>query len=269
MHFSATSARGTARVQGALWGRHAHDWFSVQEPQATPLYKILIKALKLTADTTLLDVGCGSGLFCQLAAQRGTGVMGLDASEALLDLARSRAPHAAFFQGEAEALPFVDHTFDVVTMINLLPHVADPLQALKQARRALRTGGRVAVTAWASPEHCQISKFLRALDELMPVDAPNTPAAFAFSHDGALNKLITKAGLAKLVEVSAMTVWSYPDEETALKGLLSTSAAAMASDCAGVDRVNEVACEFLRPFRLARGGYRFENNFRYLIARRF
>ena len=41
-----------------------------------------------------------------------------------------------------------------------------------------------------------------------------------------------------------------------------------AADCAGEERVREVAREFIHPFRLPRGGYRFENAFRYLIAQR-
>lgn len=260
--------RGSSLVQGPLWGRHAQDWFSIQEPQSKALYDILIKALQLTPDTILLDSGCGSGLFCELAAQTGAGIMGLDASENLLDLARKRTPHAVFFQGEMEELPFVDLTFDVVTMINSLQHVGDSRRTLKEARRVLRPGGRVAIAGWARPEQCQIAKFFRALDELLPVESSNTPAAFAFSKEGELNRFVSQAGFAKLLETQALSIWHYPDEATALRGLLSTGAAIKAIDCAGEERVREATRQFLLPFRLPRGGYRFENNFRYLIAQR-
>jgi len=264
---SATT-RGSSSVQGPLWDRHALDWSTIQEPQSRALYDILLKALSLTPETMLLDAGCGSGLFCEHAVQKGAGVMGLDASEGLLDLARQRTPRAAFFQGEMEELPFVDLTFDVVTLINSLHNVTDPLRALKEARRALRPGGRVAVAAWARPEHCQIAKFFSALDELLPVESPNTPAAFAYSTDGALSRLVAKAGFTKLIETSALTSWTYPDEDTALRGLLSYAAAVQALDCAGEERVREATRKFLRPFRLPRGGFRFDNTFRYLIAQR-
>lgn len=264
----SASTRGSSAVQGPLWGRHAQDWFSIQEPQARALYDILLKALALTPDATLLDAGCGSGLFCDLAISTGAGVMGLDASEALLELARVRTPHAAFFQGEMEELPFVDLTFDVVTMINSLQHVADPLRALKETRRVLRPGGRIALASWARPEHCEISKLFRALDDLLPVDSPDTPAAFAYSSEGVLCRIVTRAGFSKMVETRALSIWSYPDEATALRGLMSVGAAVKASDCAGEERVREIVRQFLQPYRLPRGGYRFENNFRYLIAQR-
>ncbi len=268
MSSSVTNQRGSATLQGSLWGRHAQHWFSIQEPQSHALYRILIKALAPGRETTLLDAGCGSGYFCDLIEKKGIGVMGLDASEALLELARKRSPRVSFFKGDVEELPFVDLTFDIVTLINTLPHVATPQTALREARRVLRPGGRLAIASWARPEQCQIAKFFQALDLLLPVEASNTPAAFAFSKEGELGRLAAKAGFSKLLEAQAVSIWNYPDEETALQGLLSTAAAVKAADCAGEDRVRAVTREFLLPYRLPRGGFRFENTFQYLIAQR-
>ena len=55
----------------------------------------------------MLDVGCGAGLFCGLAAERGAVVTGLDAARGLLAHARERVPEATLTQGDLEALPFV------------------------------------------------------------------------------------------------------------------------------------------------------------------
>lgn len=264
----SAAIRGSSTVQGPLWGRRANDWCSIQEPQAKALYDILLTALRLDPETTLLDAGCGSGMFCDLVAKGGSSVMGLDASEALLDLGRKRTPHAAFFLGEIEELPFVDLTFDVVTLINSLQHVGNPLRALKETHRVLRRGGRVAVAGWARPEQCQISKLFRAIDELLPLESSNTPAAFAYSREGQLGRLVSQAGFTKLLETQALSIWHYADEETALRGLLSTGAAAKAIDCAGEERVRDVIKQFLTPYRLPRGGYRFENFFRYMVAQR-
>ena len=258
---------GSSSVQGPLWDQRAHDWNAVQEPLSRALYDILLKALALTRDTTLLDAGCGSGMFCELAAQKGAGVMGLDASYELLDLARKRAPHAAFFNGEMEELPFVDLTFDVVTMISSLQHATDPQRTLKEVRRVLRPGGRVAIAAWAGPEQCNIAKFFHALDELIPGDSFNTVAAFDYDQ-GELNQLVLHAGFTKLLEAQGFSSWHYPDEATALRGLLSFGTAVQAIQCAGEERVQEVTRQFLAPFRLPRGSYRFDNTFRYLIAMR-
>lgn len=194
--------------------------------------------------------------------------MGLDASNGMLDLARKREPHVTFFEGEMEELPFVDQTFDIVTAFNSLHHTTNPLQVLIEARRVLRPGGRVAIAAWSRPEHCDVAEFFQGLDLLLPVDSPDTPAAFSFSNAGATAKLTSRAGFAKTLEAEALTIWNYPDEATALRGLLSVGAAIRAIDCVGEERVREATLRFLLPFRLPRGGYRLKNAFRYLIAQR-
>jgi SAM-dependent methyltransferase len=139
---------------------------------------------------------------------------------------------------------------------------------LTEARRVLRPGGRIAIAAWARPEQCQIAGYFRALDELLPIDSPNTAAAFSFSNDGVIKKLASRAGFTKHLEAQALTIWDYIDEETAMRGLLSFGTAARAIDCAGEKRVRETTKKFLMAYRLPRGGYRLENAFRYLIAQR-
>jgi len=265
---SSAVTHGSSSVQGPLWGRRALDWSEVQEPQSGALYEIVLKALALTRDTALLDVGCGSGLFCEIAASQGASAMGLDASSAMLDLARRRTPRASFFEGEMEELPFVEKTFDVVTALNSLQHVTSPLGALMEARRVLKPGGKLVIAAWARPEKCQVSNYFRALDELLPVAASHTPAAFSFSTDGMMAKLVARAGFAKLIETEALSIWDYADEDSALRGLFSIGAAIRAIDCAGEQRVREATLNFLAAYRLPRGGFRLENAFRYLIAKR-
>src|SRR3712207_3341661 len=109
---------GTAGVQGPLWGARARDWADVQEAQSAPLFEAVLQHAAVAAGTHLLDIGCGAGTLCGMAAQRGASVSGLDASEALLALACERFPQGNFRAGDMEALPYRSNTFDVVTMIN-------------------------------------------------------------------------------------------------------------------------------------------------------
>jgi trans-aconitate methyltransferase len=74
------------------WGAQPQDWTTYQETGVRPLYEGVFDRLGLTAGTCLLDVGCGAGLAAQLAASRGARVWGLDASAAMLEIARSRVP---------------------------------------------------------------------------------------------------------------------------------------------------------------------------------
>lgn len=104
----------------------------------------------LRPEQRLLDVGCGPGtLTLDLAARVGA-VTALEQTAEALDLARAEAARQGvtgvdFAVGDVHALPFEDGTFDVVHAHQVLQHVADPVQALREMRRVTRPGGIVAV----------------------------------------------------------------------------------------------------------------------------
>jgi 2-polyprenyl-3-methyl-5-hydroxy-6-metoxy-1,4-benzoquinol methylase len=83
---------GTAEVQGQIWGVRARDWAEVQEGQFAPLFSAVLQKTAAGASTAVLDIGCASGVFCQMAAKLGAQVNGLDAAEPLLAIARERVP---------------------------------------------------------------------------------------------------------------------------------------------------------------------------------
>jgi 2-polyprenyl-3-methyl-5-hydroxy-6-metoxy-1,4-benzoquinol methylase len=83
---------GSATIQGQLCGTSPHDWAEVIEPMLRPIHLATAKALSPLSGLRMLDAGCGTGLALQLAAERGAQVSGLDASAALLDMARGRLP---------------------------------------------------------------------------------------------------------------------------------------------------------------------------------
>lgn len=97
----------------------------------------------------VLDVGTGTGLVAHLVAPRvkpGT-VFGIDLSDNMLAIARTRKNKNVQFVGmAAEHLVFRPSTFDLVTMGEALTYFADPTEALAEAHRVLRPGGRLAVS---------------------------------------------------------------------------------------------------------------------------
>ena len=97
----------------------------------------------------VLDVGTGTGLVAHLVAPRvipGT-VIGIDLSDHMLAIARSKKSKNVQFLGmAAERLIFKPETFDLVTMGEALAYLSDPTDALAEAHRVLRPGGRLAVS---------------------------------------------------------------------------------------------------------------------------
>ena len=116
----------------------------------------LIKFAQVAPGQKLLDVACGTGVVAVTAARRGAKVSGLDLSPVLLERARHNASVAAvdidFTEGDAEALPYPDGSFDVV--VSQYGHIFAPRPAvvLKEMLRVLKKGGRLAFSTWP-PEH--------------------------------------------------------------------------------------------------------------------
>jgi ubiquinone/menaquinone biosynthesis C-methylase UbiE len=98
----------------------------------------------------LLDIGTGTGRLLELVAPRVTGGLGVDASRAMLALARARLAkpelaHCAVRQADMYRLALADAGFDTVVLQMVLHYAEDPAAALTEAARVLRPGGRLIV----------------------------------------------------------------------------------------------------------------------------
>jgi 2-polyprenyl-6-hydroxyphenyl methylase/3-demethylubiquinone-9 3-methyltransferase len=104
--------------------------------------EILQKPLR---GATVLDIGCGGGLFAEEVAKLGCEVIGVDPSTRSIEIAREHAEqmglsltyHVAF----GERLPFDDNTFDMVYCCDVLEHVHDVSAVISESARVLKTGG--------------------------------------------------------------------------------------------------------------------------------
>jgi len=106
----------------------------------------------LQAGQSLLDIGCGPGtITVDLATVVAPGrVIGVDHAPGILEKARQAAAEAGladrieFAEADVHALDYPDDSFDVVHAHQVLQHVGDPVQALREMRRVCRPGGIVA-----------------------------------------------------------------------------------------------------------------------------
>ena len=115
-----------------------------------------VERLGLTPGEHVLDVCCGSGASAIPAAesvgQTGS-VIGVDLAENLLALARSKAKdrgltNIEFRSGDLTQLPFDDESFDVVVCVFGIFFVPDMEVGLRELKRVLRSGGKLAITTW-------------------------------------------------------------------------------------------------------------------------
>ena len=116
--------------------------------------KQALKRGGLTPGMRVVDVACGTGAVTRAILQvlNGSGsVVGVDPSPGMLAQARAHV-QAEFKEGEAEALPFPDESFDFLTMGYALRHVSDLQKALTEYRRVLRPGGRVLLLEITRPK---------------------------------------------------------------------------------------------------------------------
>ena len=100
---------------------------------------------ELAPGGAVLEVGCGSGMGLPYLEGHTRMTVGGDYTMALLREARRHLPDANLVRMGAEHLPFVDHAFDAVLMLEMIYYVADHEAALAECRRVLKPGGRLLV----------------------------------------------------------------------------------------------------------------------------
>jgi len=262
---------GSAAVQGALWGAQARDWAAVQEQGNLPLHGAALDAARVTRGTRLLDAGCGAGLVALLATLRGATVSALDASAALLAIARERLPGADVRAGDLEALPYPDGAFDAVVAVNSVFFAADLPAAMRELARVVRPGGRVVVTTWGPPARCQYTSALRAaLGPLQPPAPPGAPASGpgALAGAEALAGALVAAGLrvAEAGEVACPFV--FPDAATAWRGTASGGVVQRAIAHSGAAAVRAALGAADRAHARPDGSIRYENVFLWAAGER-
>ena len=260
---------GTASVNGSLWGTRARDWSEFQEGQHRDAYLAVFERLSIGHGVKLLDVGCGSGMAAQIAAARGAAVSGIDASEALLGIARARTPNGDFRVGEIEELPFADCSFDVVTGFNAFQYAANVGAALQEACRVVRPRGAVVLMTWGPPDGMPAASIVAALRPLMPPPPPGAPGPFALSGESTLRDLVTANGMKAEIIEDVHTAFAYPDLQTGIRALNSSGVAERVSRHAGIEAVEAAHRRALAPF-LGAAGERISIPavFRYIVARR-
>ena len=257
----------TAEINGRVWGARAADWAELQERTARPAYEAALDRLGVAAGTRFLDIGCGAGMAARIAAARSAQVAGIDASDALLAIAKRRVPAGDFRLGDIEALPWSDGAFDAVTGFNSFQFAGNPGIALAEARRVTRPGGAVVIMTWGHPDTMPAASLVTALRPPPPPPPPGAPGPFALSDESALRAFAAGAGLAPVEVFDVDCPFVYRDLATAIRALNSSGVAVRAMENSSEQAVSDAHAQALAPFRQPDGSYRSMGSFRCLLAR--
>jgi len=212
------------------WERAADTYVGSFATATRQFIPALLDAAFVRSGRSVLDVACGPGFVAAGATERGATAGGLDFSAAMLGVARACHPDIPFDQGDAEALPYPDSSFDAVVSNFGIHHVPRPILALRQAHRVLRPGGSLAFTIWAAPTENIAWKLvfdaIRRCGDMAASHAPAPGGGFATPADCA--DALASAGFDGIGSAKLTGVWRQPDG-LALLGALRAGTARMAA----------------------------------------
>ena len=199
------------------WERSARSYHNFWTRLTNQTIEPLLATVQRGDTTRLLDVATGAGNVAQAGVRKGMRVVGVDFSTAMLTQARKQHPAVDFCEGDAEALPFADNSFDAVVINFGLLHFGNPEQALAEACRVLRPGGRIGFTVWATPEAAiGFQIMLQAIETHGDpnVQLPEGPPFFRFSDPAESERTLQAIGFTNLSITAVQQTWrlSSPDD---------------------------------------------------------
>lgn len=246
----------------ATYERYAGDAPEIYERHFVPAIgapsaRRLLDAARLRDGERVLDVACGTGVAARLAAEAvgATGsVAGVDANPGMLAVARAATPAGlsiTWHHGSAEALPVADVSVDVVLCSLGFQFFADKAGALREMRRVLAPGGRLAIgTPGPTPALFQALDDVLA-DHLGPEASMFVDAVFSVHDPAEVRSMLDAAGLADVeVTTAPLRLRLPPPADFLWQYALGTPLAAVAASLDHEARaaLERAAVERWRPF---------------------
>lgn len=131
------------------WPERYDQWFTTPVGSLVKRFEaqLILDLLRPAPGETILDAGCGTGIFTNDLLSHGSRIFGLDISPSMIRRARQKAREGRFqpVLGDISALPFLDASFDKAVSITALEFIQDARRAVAELFRVTKRGGVVVV----------------------------------------------------------------------------------------------------------------------------
>lgn len=256
------------REAGAAWGHAASDWACLYEHYGMEVIVAIFERVGVGPARSLLDLACGSGLAVRHAEARGARVAGIDASAALLGIARARTPGADLRLGSMFNLPWEDGVFDAVVSINGVWGGCEA--ALDQAHRVLGPGGRIGLSFWGDGAGGQPLD-LRPCFKVFARHAPEEHLGSMkrlndISVPGVAEQMMRASGFDVVERGQRISTIEWPDADIAWRALSSLGPAVPALRHGDVGVIRSEVLDAIEAGRDGSGIYRFRNDHQFVIG---
>lgn len=193
--FYQPGSQRAAKVD-ALFTRIARRYDLINDVQSFGLHRLwkrrVVSLARCVPGAAALDVCCGTGDLAYSLGEAGMRTIGLDFNAAMLQVAADRQPKARqngrptveFIRGDAQALPFKDSSFEVVTVGYGLRNLAQWEQGLAEMARVAQPGGRILVLDFGKPDNAAwrglYFSYLKLFVPLFGLIFCGSPTAYAY-----------------------------------------------------------------------------------------
>lgn len=257
------------RIQRYGWDLAAATYEPLWAAQLATAQAALMKAAALATGERVLDVACGTGLVT-LEAAHAVGplgqVTGIDLSGRMVEATQRQAalqqlPNLQVARMDAQALALPDASFDVVVCALGLMYMPDPAQALREMRRVLRPGGRLAIAVWGERANCGWSPVLAIVDA--EVRSEVCPLFFRLGQQDSLARLCGDMGFVAVRQQRLAATLAYASADAACDAAFLGGPVALAwsrFDAAARARTRQRYLAAIAPWRQD-GGYQLPGEF--------